>query len=113
MSYVSPMYAQQFVGQNIQALARDGSVVTGRLVKVDNGVMYLQPIQTEDAGKTVRTKAVIPLVLFNLLAISTLPYVYGTPFPQPRPYYPVYGGRPDWDDRPGGCCGGRDGYPGF
>lgn len=111
MSYVSEQFAQQLIGQNIQAMQKDGSIVVGRLVRVMGGVAYLQPIDA-DQGKTVKTKAVIPLVLFNLLAISTLPFVYGG-YPRPvypAPYNPGYG--PDFDGHDHGCCGGRGGYPG-
>jgi hypothetical protein len=69
MSTVSRSQAQALVGQRICALKRDGSVVHGRLVRIRGDELILEPLD----GKA-RTKAILPLALFDLLAIGTLPF---------------------------------------
>ncbi|CAH1206891.1 MULTISPECIES: hypothetical protein [Paenibacillus] len=75
--------AMKFVGQNIVAVKKDGTRVTGRLVKISGNKLVLKRID----GKKVRTKAILPLVLFDLLAIATLPYAYGPGYGAPGPGY--------------------------
>ncbi|GIP22505.1 MULTISPECIES: hypothetical protein [Paenibacillus] len=65
--------AQKLVGKTIVAYKKDGSMVTGKLVKISGSRLILAPRK----GKTVHTKAIIPLALFDLLAIGTAPYAYG------------------------------------
>ncbi|WP_223067871.1 hypothetical protein [Paenibacillus caui] len=79
--------AKQLVGKKIVAYKKDGSVVTGKLVKIRGGRLYVQP----QSGKKVRTKAILPLVLFDLLAIGTAPYAYGGYYGYPGYGYPKYG----------------------
>ncbi|WP_150272987.1 hypothetical protein [Paenibacillus tepidiphilus] len=93
----------KLVGKQIVAVKKDGSKVTGKLVRVSGNRLVLQRV----SGKKVQTKALIPLVLFDLLAVGTAPYAYG-PYgpggygPGPVPYGP-YG--------PGGYGPGVPPYP--
>lgn len=87
---------QKLVGKQVYCMKKDGSVASGKLVRISSGGR-LHLLQAK--GKA-RTKAVIPLVLFDLLAIGTSPYAYGG-----YGYgYPGYGY--------GGGYGGF-GYPGY
>lgn len=108
--------AMKLIGKNIVAIKKDGTRVTGKLLKVSGNKLVLKRLN----GKKVRTKAILPLVLFDLLAIATLPYAYGPGpgfgpgyGPGPKPghgygpgYGPGYGG-------PGGPGGGFGPGPGF
>lgn len=92
---VSREQARKLVGKTIYAVRKDGSIVTGKLVRAHQNKLYLQP-GGGDKGKTVKTvktKAILPLVLFDLLAIGTLPYAFG-------------GGYGGFGGGIGGCCGG-------
>lgn len=94
--------AKKLIGKTIVAYRKDGGVVTGKLVKINGKRLYVKP----DSGKKVRTKAILPLALFDLLAIGTAPFVYGGGFgggygyqgygpgygPGPGPGYPYGGG---------------------
>ncbi len=71
MQNVSKQAARKLVGKSIYAVRSDGSVVTGKLVRVHNNKLVLAPLK-RDKGKVVQTKAILPLVLFDLLAIGTL-----------------------------------------
>ncbi|ETT47231.1 MULTISPECIES: hypothetical protein [unclassified Paenibacillus] len=82
-----PVTKQQvikLIGKHIVAVKKDGSRVTGKLVRISGNRLILQRI----SGKKVQTKALIPLVLFDLLAIGTAPYAYG------GGYGGGYGGNP-------------------
>jgi hypothetical protein len=59
--------AKKWIGQNIDAVKKDGSVFTGKLI----GIKGSKLIFAAEKGKAVQTKAIIPLVLFDLLAIGT------------------------------------------
>jgi hypothetical protein len=61
------------VGKNIVALKKDGTRVTGKLVRISGNTLIVAP----QKGKKVQVKAIIPLVLFDLLAIGTAPFAYG------------------------------------
>ncbi|PWW40918.1 MULTISPECIES: hypothetical protein [Paenibacillus] len=96
--------AMKLIGKNIVAIKKDGTRVTGRLLKVSGNKLVLK----RPVGKKIHTKAILPLVLFDLLAIATLPYAYGPgpgfgfgpgggpgygPGPKPGPGYgPGFGG---------------------
>ena len=88
MQRISKEHVRKLVGKTVYAVRKDGSVATGKLVKVHQNKLYLRPAGN-DKGKTVKTKAILPLVLFDLLAIGTLPYAYGGGFPG---YGPGFGG---------------------
>lgn len=65
--------AEKWLGKSIVAYKKDGGVVTGKLVKISGNRLIVR----QESGKKVKTKAIIPLVLFDLLAIGTGPYGYG------------------------------------
>ncbi|MGO4109240.1 hypothetical protein [Paenibacillus sp. YAF4_2] len=69
MSKVSKEQARKLVGKKIYAVRKDGSVVTGKLVELRQNKLVLAPLK-KDKGKVVKTKAILPLVLFELLAIG-------------------------------------------
>jgi len=76
MQYVTAQQAQSLLGKPIYAKRKDGSVATGVLVKVERDRLILAQLK-EDKGKVVQTRAFIPLVLFELLVIGTLPLWFG------------------------------------
>lgn len=89
--------AEKWLGKQIAAYKKDGTVVTGKLVKISGNRLILR----QAPGKKVKTKAIIPLVLFDLLAIGTAPYAFGgypyggVPYDGGVPYGGVpYGGYP-------------------
>ncbi|CAH8717137.1 hypothetical protein M5W83_09755 [Paenibacillus thiaminolyticus] len=82
MHGVTKAQASKLVGKRIYALHKNGSVVSGKLIRISGNRL----IMAQSKGKKVRTKAIIPLVLFDLLAIGTAPFAFGG-FP-----YGGYGG---------------------
>ncbi|MCA0757467.1 hypothetical protein KP806_20620 [Paenibacillus sp. N4] len=70
MRNVSKKDVRKLVGKSIYAVRRDGSVVTGKLVRISRNKLVLAPLK-KDKGKVVKTNAILPLVLFDLLAIGT------------------------------------------
>ncbi|MVO98711.1 MULTISPECIES: hypothetical protein [Paenibacillus] len=89
--------AEKLVGQNIVAVRKDGSMVRGKLERIKGNELILTP----EEG-TAQTRAIIPLVLFDLLAIGT----YGG--------YGGYGGYGPYGGGYGyGPYGGGFGGPGF
>jgi hypothetical protein len=72
MTYVNRSQAKELIGKQIYAVRRDGSLVQGILTDVNGNELIIKPSD----GK-VRTKAFIPLVLFDLLAIGTAPFYGG------------------------------------
>lgn len=91
--------AGKWLGKSITAYKKDGTVVTGKLVKISGNRLIIR----QAPGKKVKTKALIPLVLFDLLAIGTAPGFgggYGG--------YGGYGGGPY-----GGPYGPGPGYGGY
>ncbi|TDF96254.1 50S ribosomal protein L33 [Paenibacillus piri] len=64
---------RKMVGKTVYALKKDGSVVSGKLVRISGNRLILAPVK----GKRVQTSAFIPLVLFDLLAIGTSPFAFG------------------------------------
>ncbi|MBB6633644.1 50S ribosomal protein L33 [Cohnella thailandensis] len=73
MSQVTREQAAKLVGKTIYAKRKDGSVVSGKLVRLSGNELILEV----PTGKKARTKAIIPLVLFDLLAIGTTPFGFG------------------------------------
>ncbi|GIQ67635.1 50S ribosomal protein L33 [Xylanibacillus composti] len=69
---ITASQARQLVGKKVYALKKDGTIVSGRLASVKGSKLYLQTPK----GKA-STKAILPLALFDLLAIGTAPYAYG------------------------------------
>lgn len=73
MQHLGIQDVKKLVGKQVYCLKKDGTVASGKLVKISGTrILLAQP-----KGKQVRTQAVIPLVLFDLLAIGTSPYAYG------------------------------------
>ncbi|MDF2959845.1 MAG: hypothetical protein K0S39_1580 [Paenibacillus sp.] len=64
---------RKLLGKTVYAIKKDGSKVSGKLVRICGNQLIIAPKK----GKQVRTSALIPLVLFDLLAIGTSPYGYG------------------------------------
>jgi hypothetical protein len=75
MSRDSRSQANKLVGKHVYAVRHNGSVVQGKLIRVSGDELMLEPTD----GKA-RTKAILPLVLFDLLAIGTAPFGYGGSF---------------------------------
>jgi hypothetical protein len=83
---------RKLVGKQVVASHRHAGIISGKLVKVSGTHMYVQTSHRN--GKKVKTSAILPLALFDLLAIGTAPYAFGG----------FYGGYP---------YGGFYGYPGY
>ncbi|ULL19003.1 50S ribosomal protein L33 [Paenibacillus sp. H1-7] len=64
---------QKLIGKTIYAMKKDGTQVSGKLVRVSGNQLVLAP----QKGKQVKTSAIVPLVLFDLLAIGTSPFAFG------------------------------------
>lgn len=76
---------RRLTGKRIFAVTRKGTVV-GKLVRVSGQTLYLRPESA--GGKKVKVQAILPLVLYDLLAVGTAPYA-GYPGPYPGgPFYP-------------------------
>lgn len=92
---VTRKQVEKLVGKVIFATRKDGSQVSGKLIRISGNRLVLQP----NRKKKVNTKAIIPLVLFDLLAIGTAPYIgaYGGGY---GGYGPGYGG-PGYGPQPG------------
>jgi hypothetical protein len=73
VSKIRKEQVKKWIGKEIYALKKDGSMVTGKLVRIQGNTLILSPKK----GKGAQTKALIPLVLFDLLAIGTTPYAFG------------------------------------
>jgi len=65
--------AKKLIGQQIYAVKKDGSLASGKLLRIQGSRLILE----QQKGKNVKTKAFVPLVLFDLLAIGTSPFVGG------------------------------------
>lgn len=89
---------KRLTGRTIYVINKKGVRLSGKLVKVSGSKLYLQP--TRIGMKQVKTSAIIPLALFDLLAIGTSPYGYGG--------YSGYGGY--GAGYPGIGYGGYSGY---
>lgn len=66
---------RKLLGKPVFAVTKSGMRVSGRLVKMRGNKIFL----ANEKGKA-STKAILPLALFDLLAIGTLPYGYGYGF---------------------------------
>lgn len=102
---VTKKQVMKLVGKHIVAVKKDGSRVTGKLVRVSGDRLVLQRV----SGKKVQTKALIPLVLFDLLAVGTAPYAgYGGGYGYGGGPYGGYGPKPGY-----GAYGPKPGYGGY
>jgi hypothetical protein len=70
---VTKKQVMRLIGKNIVAVKKDGSKISGKLLQISGNRLIVQRV----SGKKVQTKALIPLVLFDLLAIGTAPQTYG------------------------------------
>ncbi|WP_339321959.1 hypothetical protein [Paenibacillus sp. FSL W8-0194] len=104
---VTRKQAQKLIGQHIVAVKKDGNLVTGKLLRISGNRLILG----RSKGEKVQTKAIIPLVLFDLLAIGTAPYAgyYGGGYGYGPYGVPGYGYGP----YPGGYPAGYPGAFGF
>jgi hypothetical protein len=98
MRQVKASELKSLIGKTIYAVKKDGARVSGKLVKISGSRLYVKPA---GKGKIVKTKAIVPLVLYDLLAIGTAPYAYGYPGYAPYGAYGSYGAYPGY------------GYPGY
>lgn len=74
--------AKKLIGRNIYAVNKKGVVITGKLLKISGTTLYVQVKRRSGSRKKVQTSAILPLVLFDLLAVGgASPYGYGaSPF---------------------------------
>ncbi|AIQ11839.1 hypothetical protein [Paenibacillus durus] len=85
---VTKKQVMKLVGKNIVAVKKDGTKIAGKLLRISGNRLIVQ----RTGGKKVQIKAIIPLVLFDLLAVGTAPYAYGGYGYGPySPYGPGYG----------------------
>ncbi|CAG7597655.1 hypothetical protein PAESOLCIP111_00164 [Paenibacillus solanacearum] len=75
MSAVS-MYkkSKNYIGRTVKIKAKNGNTYTGKIVKVTGKKLYLK-VTSVRSGNTVHTSFfpfILPLVLFDLLAITLL-----------------------------------------
>ncbi len=85
---------RKLAGKQVYLLRKDGTCLSGKLIRTGKNQYVLRR-----KGKAAHTKAFIPLVLFDLLAVGTEPFTYPYPYPYPYPGY--------------GSYGGYGGYPGY
>lgn len=102
---VTKKQVMKLVGKRIIAVKKDGTQVTGKLLRVSGNRLILQRVN----GKKVQTKAIIPLVLFDLLAVGTAPYAYGGGYGGGA----AYGGGYGYGAPYGGYGYGGPAYPPF
>ncbi|AJY73694.1 hypothetical protein [Paenibacillus beijingensis] len=124
MRHVSKEQVQKLIGRNVYVQRKDGSVVAGKLERLQGDRLYMR-VSAQSGGKKVHTRAfILPLVLFDLLAIGTLPYAgfgggYGCPGPYPGPCGPGPYGKPGpygpgpYGPGPAGGYSNYGGYPGY
>lgn len=81
---------KSLIGKHVVIQHKNGQTISGKLVSVKGNRVNVRPVQAN--GKAY-TKAILPLVLFDLLAIGTAPYAgYGYPgYGYPGYGYPGYG----------------------
>ncbi|MGU3473488.1 hypothetical protein ACLBWT_20350 [Paenibacillus sp. D51F] len=75
-------------------MRKDGTVASGKLEKFANDRLYIRPVESEQKAAT--RAFILPLVLFDLLAIGTIPFAgggFGGGF-GPGPYGPYGPGGP-------------------
>jgi hypothetical protein len=89
-STVSKAQVRKLIGKPIYAVKKDGAKVSGIL----RGIRGNELILELPKNKKVKTKAIIPLVLFDLLAVGTYSGGYGgySPYGYGGYGYGGYGG---------------------
>lgn len=73
MSGITRDQALKLVGKQVYAVRKDGTKVSGKLVRVSGNRLILE----RPNGKKASTKAILPLALFDVLAIGTAPFAFG------------------------------------
>ncbi|WP_372628847.1 hypothetical protein [Cohnella sp.] len=68
MANITRSQARKLVGKHVYAVRKDGSVASGKLVRISGDKLILE----QPRGKKARTSAILPLVLFDLLALGTV-----------------------------------------
>lgn len=107
MRNVSKGQVRKLIGKSIYAMRKDGSVVSGKLLRLRGHTLILSQKSHKAKGEKVRTKAfILPLVLFDLLVIATLPYWGGG-------YGGGYGGGCEGNFGGYGSNGYGEGYGGY
>lgn len=96
-STVKRQNVKKLVGKRIYAIRKNGSVVTGVLRDMKGNTLLLQPSRK----KPVQTKALLPLLLVDLLAVGS----------NGAGGYGGYGGYGGFGGYTG--YGGYGGYPGY
>ncbi|HZG74257.1 MAG TPA: hypothetical protein VEZ72_00240 [Paenibacillus sp.] len=95
--------AKTLVGHPVAVKMKDGATVAGTLVRMSGDRLYVRTQAVGDAKRTtashsVRTKALLPLLLYDVAALGAGPYggygAYGPYGPYGGPYGPYgpYGG---------------------
>jgi len=128
LSAISKEQVRALVGKEVYVMRKDGTVASGKLEKFANDRLYIRPVES---GQKAGTRAfILPLVLFDLLAIGTIPFFAGGGFGGgfgPGPYGPYGPGGPGgpgpygpYGPGPGGpgpygpgCCPPYGGGKGF
>ncbi|GFN31085.1 hypothetical protein [Paenibacillus xylaniclasticus] len=105
MRNVSEQEVRKLIGQTIYATRRDGSVVVGRLMRVEDNKIYVETVGNSGG---VQTRAILPLILFDLLAIGLFTgggWGWGGGGKCCPPYGGGYGGGPGYGPYGGGGYG--------
>jgi len=80
--------AKALVGRPVVARLKNGSEVSGTLVRVSGDRLYVAPRPAAGKRKAARTKALLPLLLYDVALIGAgVPYAYG-PYGPYGPYNP-------------------------
>lgn len=66
---VSKKQISKYYGKKIYAVKKDGTIVTGTVTQIRGNRVILTQYR-QGKGKTVKAKFLIPLLLFDLLAIG-------------------------------------------
>lgn len=94
-------FSKKWVGRKIVAITKDGANIRGKVVKVSGNKIWIKRTEKNKA----HTSAIIPLVLYDLLAIN------GAGVPPYGPGIPPYGGYGPYGGYPGYPIGYGHGYP--
>ncbi|RKP53903.1 50S ribosomal protein L33 [Cohnella endophytica] len=66
MSRITRSQASHFIGKQIYAVRKDGSVASGKLVRIQGNRVALE----QPKGEKAQIKLILPLVLFDVLAVD-------------------------------------------
>ncbi|HZG58480.1 hypothetical protein [Paenibacillus sp.] len=71
--------AKSLLGRDVAVRLKDGKTASGKLVRIQGGRLYIRPAAGAK-GKPVATKALLPLLLYDVAALGAAaasPYTYG------------------------------------